>query len=362
MKIIQRMIEKNGGVGSGIIRFQRTLRFCSLVYGRAVRVRTRIYEGSLPKRFRLGVKVISVGNITVGGTGKTPLVMFLAKMFQQQGLRVAIISRGYRRRSKGIQIVSDGQHIRLSRRKAGDEPYLFARKLQGIPVIVGKNRFLAGLLAIKRFSSQVILLDDGFQYMRLERDIDIVTVDGQDPFGNGYLLPKGKLREPLESLKRADMFFITRADQCETLPQLRELLRDVNPDAPILECTHHALFLRAIPSDEKVGLESLRGRKVVALSSIGNPKAFEKTLENLGAKVVTRIRYLDHHRYTYRNLYSIVDKVKKAQAEWIVTTEKDAVRFPAGFGFELPVFTLEIEIEVRKGKQYLAQMVRNPWI
>ncbi|RKY70681.1 MAG: tetraacyldisaccharide 4'-kinase [Candidatus Latescibacterota bacterium] len=347
----------------GLRLFRGALIGLSVLYGVVVRMRILAYRSRLLLRdFRLPTRVISVGNIAVGGTGKTPLVTLLSEYFQRLGKRVVILSRGYKRKGKGVVVVSDGQRMLVDRERAGDEPYLFGRKLSGVPVVVGESRQLAGWVAIRDFAPDVLLLDDGFQHLKLRRDLDIVVIDGSNPFGNGMLLPRGILREPLSSLKRAQLFCITRVDQSHQLEHLRIQLRRINPKARQIETVHRPRRLRMVGSDREVSLPFLSGRKVFALSSLGNPDSFERTLRSLGAQIVGRARYRDHYDYTVEDLEASCQRAREAGSEAIVTTEKDVVRFPPYFDplaehLEIPMFVLEIELAVVAGEAVLADVV-----
>ncbi len=347
----------------GLRLLQGGLTGLSVLFGVVVRMRILAYRSRLLLRdFRLPTRVISVGNIAVGGTGKTPLVMLLSEYFQRVGKRVVIISRGYKRKGKGVVVVSDGQRMLVDRERAGDEPYLFGRKLSGVPVVVGESRHLAGWVAIRDFAPDVLLLDDGFQHLKLRRDLDIVVIDGSNPFGNGMLLPRGTLREPLSSLKRAQLFCITRVDQSHQLEQLRVQLRRINPNARRIETVHRPRRLRRVGSDQELPLAFLEGRKIFALSSLGNPDSFERTLETLGAQIAGRARYRDHHDYTVEDLGASWQQARDLGSEAIVTTEKDVVRFPTRFDplaahSEIPMFVLEIELAIVSGEEVLADVV-----
>ena len=302
-------------------------------------------------------RVISVGNITLGGTGKTPLVALLVKILQEREKKVAVLSRGYKRKGKGIKIVSDGKKILSNPQQAGDEPYLLARNLNTIPVIVGKDRVQAGRLAAARFTPDIFLLDDGFQYLRLKRDLDIAVIDAANPFGNGHLLPRGILREPLSSLKRAHLFCLTRVDQARKLGELENRLNTLNPKAPIVECIHSPCFLRKLPDGPQVGLERVSGRRVVAFSAVGNPEGFEQSLVKLGARLVGRMRFKDHHRYRVKDLEQIIRLAQNSQAQMVVTTGKDSINLSQDLVFDTEMWSLEIEIQVMKGLKYLIDAI-----
>jgi tetraacyldisaccharide 4'-kinase len=303
-----------------------------------------------------------VGNITWGGTGKTPAVIMIVKLLKEMGKRVAILSRGYRRNKKTkIAIVSDGEKIILSSREAGDEPYLLAKNLPGIPIIVGKRRIDSGKYAIERFGSEVLVLDDGFQYWPLKRDLDIVTIDSLNPYGNGYLIPRGQLREPISHLSRADVFLLTRANLVsrEDLQGITGDLERFSPQAKILESVHQPEYLQGLFAGEKKGLDFIRERRVVAFSSIGNAYSFEKTLEELGAKIIKIFQFPDHHNYNQKDLQEIEavcrSRLEKGEAI-LVTTEKDGVRLKESISPEADrvpreIWILKVKLEIIRGKE-----------
>ncbi len=338
----------------------------SRFYYLAIKLRWLIYKLGVLPRAKLPCTTISVGNITWGGTGKTPAVIMIAEMLREMGKRVAILSRGYGRSKKSdrnnkTSMVSDGKRLILSSREAGDEPYLLARNLPDVPVIVGKNRICGGKDAIKKFASEVVVLDDGFQYWPLNRDIDIVTIDCLSPYGNGYLIPRGSLREPISHLSRADIFLLTKANfvSRDNVQRITGDLVRLNPQSTILESVHRPKYLRGTFSGEKKSLAFVKDRKVVTFSSIGNPYSFEKTLEELGAKIVKNFRFPDHHVYQ-RNDLGEIESARRAElykGEVIaVTTEKDGVRLERLISWEsdrIPweIWILKIELEIIKGRE-----------
>lgn len=338
----------------------------SQFYFLAIKVRWLIYRFKLVPQTKMPCTVISVGNITWGGTGKTPAVIMISKLLREMGKRVAVLSRGYRRSKKKdkknkMSIVSDGKKLLLSSREAGDEPYLLARNLPDVPIIVGKNRINSGKYTIERFASEVVVLDDGFQYWPLNRDIDIVTIDCLNPYGKGYLIPRGSLREPLSHLSRADIFLLTRVNfvSRDDLQRIIGDLGKVNPRSIILESVHRPKYLQGTFSGEKKSLDFIKGKKVVAFSSIGNPYSFEKTLEDLGAKIVKIFRFPDHHGYQGNDLGKIeaTYRIDLEKGEVIaVTTEKDGVRLERVISPETDrafweIWILKIELEIVRGKE-----------
>jgi tetraacyldisaccharide 4'-kinase len=303
------------------------------------------------------VPVVSIGNLTVGGTGKTPLTIFLGTYLRKHGRKPAIVSRGYLREGRGLVIVSDGRKLLVGRRQAGDEPYLMARSLPEVPVVVGPNRAVAGYVACGRFAPDIILMDDGFQHLKVHRDLDIVVIDSTDPFGNGRTLPRGILREPPNHILRADLIVLTRVDQADHLDEVRALIASLNPRAPVIETLHKPTALVHFQERRDLGIGALRTARVVALSSVGNPAAFERTLTDLGATLVDRWRLPNHHHYRRGPLADLVDRARDLNVAAVATTEKDVVRFPPGFAFHIPVWMLKIELTVVVGEEHFERLL-----
>lgn len=323
------------------------------LYETVFRLWLSLYQHKLLKSRSLGVPVISIGNITVGGTGKTPFTQYLASYLNNRGMKVAILSRGYGREGRGgWALVSDGERTYHDPKEIGDEPFLLASNLQGIPVVVGRDRFRAGRYAIREFHCDVLVLDDGFQHLPLRRDLDIALLDSTNPFGNYKAIPAGILREPLRGLSRAGLLVLTRVDQGRQVAELRQFLKEVCPHAPVIEAVHKPLEILPLPGGQPEGLEFLKGKRVIALSSLGNPASFEKTLKDLGSFLVRRIRYPDHYPYSPRDLDWIERIFSDLSTDLIVTTEKDGVRLK-GVEPSLPIFALRVAIQVVRGEHTL---------
>lgn len=333
------------------------LRLMSYVYGFGVRTKLALYNIGIFRRVKLDAFVISVGNITVGGTGKTPTAQKIARIMQSKGYRVVILNRGYRAQwTKDIGVVSDGTKISMTPNEAGDEAYLMAKTLPGIPVIIGKDRAITGKYAVEHFNAEVIIMDDGYQHWRLARDLDICLVDTLTMFGNGNVLPRGILREPLTNLQRAHLFLFTKTDQSSAMNKqaLREILSKYNPQAPVFESIHKPNNFAEIvewhkDSGKQVGLNELHGKKVVAFSAIGNPSSFEQTLCSVGTNLLEAVRYPDHHDYGMSEMQYIDERAEELGAVAIVTTTKDAVKIPTEFIYserKIPLYVLNMEIEV----------------
>jgi tetraacyldisaccharide 4'-kinase len=326
----------------------------SLLYGWAIHLRMCVYRIGLCKARRLPCPVISVGNITVGGTGKTPLVMALAKGLRKRGISVAVLTRGYRSRGSSGSLVSDGENILLSPEEAGDEPTLMAKTLKGIPVLIGKDRFRNGQHALQRFGVRGFLLDDGFQHIQLYRDLDILLIDASLGIGNHHLLPRGILREPLDHLRRAHLFILTKVESPETCQPIEALLRQVHP-SPVIFHSHYEPVGLMGPQKEWSDLQTLKGKKVLALSAIANPRSFASLLRRSGAEVVTQEVYPDHHSYTSEDVVRITQKAKGT--EWIVTTEKDMVKLEYLGLFRIPIRALRVELKIWEEEQFFRKVM-----
>src|SRR2546421_1104152 len=355
------VLERRHGIRASILR--GILHALSFVYDRLVQVRLYLYRKRVFRERTLGCLVISIGNLTVGGTGKTPIVEKFARALQSGGRRVAILSRGYksvpRRRTwlsrlRGDpdlpRVVSDGKSLLLDSVTAGDEPYMLANNLKDVIVLVDKDRVKSGRFAIDKWKVDTLVLDDGLQYLHLKHRLDMVLVDRQAPFGNEFLLPRGTLREPPRNLRRASYIFITK-NTGESNEQLIRRVRRYNRTAEIIECAHKPLHLQNVVTGEIASLEKLRGTYIGSICAIAAPESFEDGLRKLGARIEIAKRYIDHHRYTEGELQSFINRCIRRDLEMVVTTEKDAVRFPLLAKTEVPIFFLRVEIEILSGHE-----------
>ncbi|MEI7937814.1 MAG: tetraacyldisaccharide 4'-kinase [Verrucomicrobiota bacterium] len=367
------IVEERPGAREGLVR--GLLHVFSKVFEAAIKTRRFLYNVRILRDSTLGVQVIAVGNLTVGGTGKTPVVEKFARELRDQGRNVAILSRGYRSKPPPVhqrllnalllrtdttppRVVSDGKSLLLDSEMAGDEPYMLASNLKDVVVLVDKDRVKSGRYAIEKFGCDTLLLDDGYQYWKLRgRRLDIVLVDCQQPFGTGRLLPRGTLREPPSHLARASTIFITKSDG--NTSDLRRRLAELNPTAGIIECVHHPLYLEDVFTGERLKLDCLKGRKVASLSGIAQPESFEQSLVRLGAELVYSKRFADHHRFTQQEVLNAINRSKKRQAETIITTQKDAVRFPKIDRRDLPVYFMRVEIKILRGADDFQDCVRK---
>ena len=348
---------------------------CSKIFQIAVKTRRFLYNFRILRDSTLGVQVIAIGNLTVGGTGKTPVVEKFARELRDEGRNVAILSRGYRSKPLPVhkwlvnkvllrddttppRVVSDGRSLLLDSEMAGDEPYMLASNLKDVVVLVDKDRVKSGRYAIEKFGCDTLLLDDGFQYWKLKgRRLDVVLIDRQQPFGNERLLPRGTLREPPSHLARASFIFITKSDG--NTAELRRRIAQVNPAAGIIECIHHPLYLEDVFTGQRSGLDLLKGTKVASLSGIAQPESFEKSLVQLKAELVYSKRFADHHRFTQQEILNAINRGKKRQAEAIITTQKDAVRFPKLDRRDLPIYFMRVEIKILSGANDFQDCVRK---
>lgn len=323
----------------------------SVLYGAVMRTRLSLYRHGTLQSFKLDRPVISVGNITTGGTGKTPLVEWVARTVAATGKKVCILTRGYGRDNPDRRIVvSDGTTVFASPSEAGDEPFLLATNLLGIAaVVVDADRVAAGREAIASFDTDCFVMDDGFQHLRLERDLNIVTIDATNPWGGGHLLPYGRLREPVSGLSRADCVVITRTDQSTGIPVLDEKVRLLTGNAPIFHLRMRVMRIKQLNNAPEVIQPP-----VAAFCAVGNPRSFFNQIPN---DLVLKKTFPDHHRYTQRDLDSLTDDAKRAGARSLITTAKDAVKLQS-ISFSLPCYVLEIEPQIENEAE-LVQMILN---
>lgn len=363
---------------SGIVRplFLGFLHALSFVYGGLVNLKLGCYRLGIFPRHQLDCYVISLGNITVGGTGKTPTAQRLAKDIHSLGYRVVILNRGYRAKWTGgeVGVVSDGVNMHMSAAEAGDEAFMLARHLPDIPVLIGRERYVTGSYAIEHFGAEVAILDDGYQHWQLRRDLDILLIDAVNVFGNGYMLPRGTLREPKSNIARADVCLLTKVDQAteESRQYINEVIAKENPQALVAESVHQPQCLINIANYSGADLAAvditfLQGRRVLAISAIGNPDSFERTLTNLGAAVIESLRYPDHHDYTVQELIDANNLAQQMEADAVVTTEKDAVKIPAVNAVDvakyisqpLPMYVVRVEVTFASGQNALVNRIKE---
>jgi tetraacyldisaccharide 4'-kinase len=365
------ILERRYGKRAAVLRW--LLYAMSGLFRGVVQLRLWLYRNRLLREISPGCLVISIGNLTVGGTGKTPVVEKFARTLQDNGRKVAILSRGYKSKKppllrrlqrkwlglerKKPRVVHDGERLLLDSRFAGDEPFMLARSLKDIVVLVDKDRVKSAQHAIRHMGVDTLLLDDGMQYLHLRHRLDICLIDRQEPFGNEFLLPRGTLREPPRNLRRASYIFITKSNGADNGP-LIERIRRYNRTAEIIECAHRPLYLQHLYTGERLGLDWLQGKYIAAISGIAQPQSFENGLRLLGAHLEFSKRFTDHHRFTDRELLEFVARCIRRDLDCAVTTEKDSVRFPPHVSnLEVPIYFLRVEIEILTGRESWQSLV-----
>lgn len=320
----------------------------SVIYGAIVRQKNYLYDTKRIHTHRLPCPVISVGNLTVGGTGKTPMTIFLARTASREGLRPVILSRGYRGKNTAhVNVVSTEREILLSPETTGDEPVLMAEKLRGIPVVTGRDRVKAGMFACRRFSPDLIICDDAFQHRRLHRDLDILLLSAHRPFGNGKLLPAGPLREPKEAIKRAHLIVATKKRREPTTSLI----------SPSFTARLVATGLIFPAKGELMPTEYLRGKRICAFAGIAEPTSYRSMLEETGAEVVQFLAFPDHYVYTDRDLNRIKQIASEEGCELICTTEKDAVKVTRLSPVVTGLAVLQVEMVIEEGEEAFRQRI-----
>lgn len=328
----------NNSNSLGDICIRAALWCASQPYSAAIWVRNSSYDRGLKKTERVSAPVISVGNLTAGGTGKTPTVAYLAKWFRERDYRVAILSRGY---GAG----PDGRN---------DEAKELEAFLPDVPHLQSPDRVAIAQVAIEELEMQVLILDDGFQHRRIERDLEIVLLDAREPFGYGHLLPRGLLREPPRSLKRADIVIATRADQVDAqkLATIRSKVQRYNPRAAWLESVHHPTQLRNA-NGETQSIDWLQGKTVTVACSIGNPAAFLQTAESTGAKIASQAIFPDHHLFHSGDMQEIASKASASGCDAILCTGKDLAKIDVPQLNGIPIWSIDVELKIVSGEAAL---------
>jgi tetraacyldisaccharide 4'-kinase len=367
MKNLFEKIQKERKILSVYSVFKLFFYVFSIFYWLGYRLRFFLYKNGIVKPRKLKAKVISVGNITLGGTGKTPLVIYLAQKLKERQSKVSILTRGYeRRKEKLTELAGENKH-KVHWTEVGDEPYLLASRLPHVPVVVSKDRSTSGVCAEKKYQAEVLVLDDGFQHWKLSRDLDIVVIDATNPFGNSNLFPAGILREPVSSLKRADVLVLTKADQISNKQNLIRVLRSYNPDAPLVESMYKINSIERMSNHPSAGMRSsvcmeekeLQGKKVLAFSGIGNPFSFEESLKLLKVEVLKHCKFHDHFSYQKKDILNLEKEAKKLRADFMITTEKDSMRIPKMREFEIPIYIFKIDLVITEGEDIFLKTIED---
>jgi tetraacyldisaccharide 4'-kinase len=340
---------------ANLLSIETLLQGLSTIYGTLVQVKNAAFNRKILPQRKLPCVVISIGNITVGGTGKTPMTVYIAHLVASLGYSVVVLSRGYKGKAeKKGGIVSNGKTLLMSPAQAGDEPYMMANTLKGVPVVVGRNRYEAGGRALTAFSPDVIILDDGFQHIKLARDIDLVLVDHRRPFGNSHLLPRGPLREPVSALKRADIIIETRCDvRKEPSAELEKTMQRLSLKTPVFQSRHQPHIAQIIsgkppalpnpdPSGQSDIFSLLHGKRVFAFSGLAENRNFHRTLTEIGCDLSGVKEFPDHYWYNKDDFDVIQQSADVRQAELILTTQKDAARIPKGVQWRLDLVVIGI--------------------
>lgn len=370
-KKIENIMTREGGESFSSIEF--LLFIFSLFYGGLVKLRSKAYDRGIIKSKKLPCKVISIGNITAGGTGKTPMTVYVAELVQKLGYVVVVISRGYKGElEKTGGIVSNGKTVLMGPEKAGDEPFMLAGRLKNIPVIVGKDRFKAGMKAVKKFNSDVIVLDDAFQHLKIKRDINLVLLDAKRPFGNSKLLPRGILRESLSSLSRSDAFILTRSDCAseleveKTLVELKEFIQGKPtfntshvPYAYIVEKGKHVPFESISRNSFLYDFDFLRDRRVFAFAGIARNDDFRRTIEGFKCILAGFLEFPDHHGYSETDFNMVLRLAKEANVEFLFTTEKDHARMAHRMTWPIDLVVVGINIFFESDEKAFSEFVKN---
>jgi len=345
----------------------------SLFYGVLVKLRLGAYQSGMIKPKSLPCTVISIGNITAGGTGKTPMTVYMAELIRRLGYEVVVISRGYKgEMEKTGGIVSNGKTVLMGPEKAGDEPFMLAGRLKNIPVIVGKDRFEAGMRAVKKFNPDVIVLDDAFQHLKLKRDINLVLLDAKDPFGNSYLLPRGVLREPVYALSRGDAFILTRSGFASASAVKNSLarLKGFIQGKPSFN-TSHVPYIYIVEKGKHVPFESisrkpflydfdfLRDCRVFAFAGIARNDDFRRTIEGFKCIVAGFLEFSDHHGYSETDFNTVLRLAKEANVDFLFTTEKDHARMAHKMTWPIDLVVVGINIFFESNEKSFSEFVKN---
>ena len=345
---------QSSGPGAALLRF--FLRITAQAYSIVIRLRNLLYAKGWLKTHRANAMVFSIGNITTGGTGKTPLVIWLCKFLQQKEIQCSILTRGYKTHT---QIRGTRDERRATKT---DEPAILKKSCPETEVIANPNRVAGAAEAVTKSGAKALIMDDGFQHRRLARDADIVAIDSTRPFGYGKMFPAGLLREPISTLKRADAVVITRCDQITDaqLTQLEEKLQQINPNLVIARSFHAPVCVKSL-ADKEISIEELKNKKIFAFCGIGNPDAFLNTAKGLGAEPVGSKVYNDHHHYTNNDISDIYEEARYLNADLVLTTQKDwtKINLPGLAEKDIPFAYLAIELKFPAGEDKLKQLIEN---
>lgn len=334
------------------------LSLLSAGYRSALAVRNLAYRCRVLRTGRLPCPVISVGNVTLGGSGKTPMVELIVRALKELDVAPAVVSRGYGRETRGVHVVADQQSNKLGPRAAGDEPFMLAERLPGVVVVVGENRFDAGRVAVERGATAVVL-DDGFQHRTVEKDLEILVLNGRAPWGNARLFPRGMLREPLPAMARADLIAITNPPSEAAVEAVAGTIRRYNERAPLLVSSYEVVEAQDVRGEISASAEELAGRRLLAFAGLGSPQSFADTLDAMAVRVAGLMEYPDHHWFAQGDLDDLAQQSRAVGAEGLITTEKDwarlrGLRLPA-----VPLWVLAVRVRLDAGRELLLQALAH---
>ena len=345
------------GEGSALLR--GALSVAAGAYRGALAARGACYAAGIFSTRRLPVPVISIGNLTVGGSGKTPLAALVVGALGELGANPAIVSRGYGRRTRGVRVVADGDSVRLSAGEAGDEPRLLAEQLPGTPVVVGESRYEAGRVAVDRCGADALVLDDGFQHRTLAKDLEILAIEGTSPWGNDRLFPRGALREPKSALRRVRVAVVTNPAHQAIVESIGGSLRRQGSKAIVLTGSYRAHALRRTGDGPPQSPTVLSGRRVVAFVGLASPAGFVRTLTSLGATVAELVEFPDHHPYTEADLERVGASARRTGADCVVTSEKDWMRLREGPKHALDLWALSVRLDMGSDRAALVEALAD---
>jgi len=328
-------------------------------YRAGLAARGRLYGWGLLRSGRLPCPVVSIGNLTLGGSGKTPLVELAVKTLSALGANPAVVSRGYRRDTRGVQIVADRDGVRLGPRAAGDEPVLLAERLPRIPVVVGENRYEAGRVAVEQLQASVVVLDDGFQNRTIDKDLEVLVVNGHAPWGTGRLFPRGTLREPVAAVRRAHVIVITNPPPGDEVAAIERAVRRHGATAPVLTAMYQPLEARRADGAERLAPDALPGRRLFAFAGLGFPRGFAETLSAAGVSLAGFVAFADHHWYSADDVQRLGARARAAGAEGLITTEKDAVRLRDVGRPDLPLWILSVKMSLEQNREAWVRELRG---
>jgi tetraacyldisaccharide 4'-kinase len=328
------------------------LHMLSLIYALAIKLRLLAYKTGFFETVALPAYVISVGNLTTGGTGKTPFVVMLAKWASRNGIRTAVLSRGYKRRkSHKFLIVSDGTKTLVSSEESGDEAFLLAKKLDSVPVLVSKKRSRIGFLALKLFNSQLLLLDDGYQHVSIKRDVNILLIDSLRQFGNNSLLPAGPLREPMREIRRADIIVLTKCKDIRSAHGFSSYLQEEHPETPVLRASHSPEKVWLPLKNKSYTPEFLSGKRIIAFAGLASPEDFFTMIKDLGGIIVHAQPFPDHKYYKEHEIKELAGLKVSLNADFLLSTEKDWARINGKIEYDENLAILTIKVRLLPGQE-----------